>query len=154
MPTEFNPADVAWRGLSAMRLIDIKQRWFGPDFLWTDFDAQFGKIDGEEAVNVLGPDDPELKKSSVFATKVDERSDLVERLNRFSNWHKAKVAMALCLRYKKILIACRHDRTSLGTHASGKGSCEPVSVSMKQEKKLYGLCNKSRLLRKLLYCIK
>ena len=72
MPTEFNPADVTSRGLSAMRLIDIKQWWFGPDFLWTDFDAQFGKIDGEEAVNVLDPDDPELKKSSVFATKVDE----------------------------------------------------------------------------------
>ena len=129
VPTEFNPADVASRGLSAQRLIDSKQWWFGPDFLWTDFDAQFGKIDGEEAVNVLGPDDPELKKSSVLATKVDERSDLVERLNCFSNLHKAKVAMALCLRYKKILIACRHDRTSLGIPISDQGSCEPVSVS-------------------------
>ena len=52
---------MASRGLSAQRLIDSKQWWFGPDFLWSDFDAQFGKIDGEEAVNVLGPDDPLLK---------------------------------------------------------------------------------------------
>ena len=126
VPTEFNPAVVASRGLSAQPLIDSKQWWFGPDFLWSDFDAQFGKIDGEEAVNVLVPDNTKLKKSSVLATKVDKRSDLVERLNRFSNWHKAKVAMALCLRYKKILIACRHDRTSLGIPTSDQGSCEPV----------------------------
>ena len=51
----------------------------------------------------MDADSPEVKDFRVNASAVKENSDILKRLQRFSSWHKVKVAVALCLRYKKKL---------------------------------------------------
>ena len=51
----------------------------------------------------MDADYPEVKDFKVNASAVKEYSDVLKRLQRFSSWHKVKVAVALCLRYKRKL---------------------------------------------------
>ena len=46
-------------------------------------------------------DSPELKSTKVNTSVVKESDVIVESLLRFSSWHKAKVSIALCLKYKR-----------------------------------------------------
>ena len=44
----------------------------------------------------ISPEDPEVKKVTVLATKSMERSSLLERIAYFSDWYRTKRAIAIC----------------------------------------------------------
>ena len=93
-----NPADLASRGCKAADLTTKSLWWHGPGFLRElEINAQ------EEHVEV-DPDDKELKKASVFKTAAkEEYASLTQRLEYFSNWYRAKRAVAICLLYIRAL---------------------------------------------------
>ena len=91
-----NPADIASRGATA-REIHSESKWFnGPDFLWER--ELPDRIDVPSEVN---PDDPEIKQSQCFTTKTEpvQFSSVIDRLQYFSDWYRAKRAVAVCLRF-------------------------------------------------------
>lgn len=94
--TDLNPADDASCGLNARDLIENLRWWKGPDFLWKPLDDQ-----GSNSTVDISPDDPEVKGITTMTTQIQERANLVERLQRFSSWHVAKRAVAICLSWKK-----------------------------------------------------
>lgn len=94
--TDLNPADDASRGLNARDLIENSRWWKGPNFLWKPLDDQ-----GSNDTVDISPDDPEVKRITTMTTQIQERANLVERLQRFSSWHIAKRAVAVCLRWRK-----------------------------------------------------
>ena len=51
----------------------------------------------------MDPDSPEVKNVKVNVSTVKESNDIVKRRRRFSSWFKAKMAVALCLKYKRHL---------------------------------------------------
>lgn len=92
-----NPADVASRGLHANELTSNCTWLKGPEFLW----KQDIPVSVPEAITVE-PDDPELKRVHSFSvdTESSRFCSLLKRLEYFSSWHRAKIAVALCLRFK------------------------------------------------------
>ena len=102
--TKNNPADDASRGLSAKSLVERK-RWInGPAFLWNNEDS-WKTPDLEHNMIKLAPDDKEVKKVSIFATAVKEEPiSLLQRLEYFSDWFRAKRAIAVCRRYLYALL--------------------------------------------------
>ena len=98
--TKENPADESSRGLSPRDLID--SRWLnGPPFLW-----QRELPNRNDDVNLdISPDDPEVKKVQVFATgaRRERMATISERLEYFSDWHRAKRAVAACMEFKASL---------------------------------------------------
>ncbi|KAK3730332.1 hypothetical protein QZH41_006955 [Actinostola sp. cb2023] len=99
--TESNPADDASRGLTAHQL--LSSRWLkGPDFLWKESQWPAATITGKNEVEPF-LNDPEVKKAVVMATasssSEEEEDALLVRLEYFSDWHRAKRAIALCIRY-------------------------------------------------------
>ena len=95
--TKENPADIASRGSGAQELIDTSLWWNGPDFLWKP-SRVWNQSDISPSIH---PDDPEVKRASVLTTKVQNRPSLLERLEYFSCWHRAKKAVAVCLRIQE-----------------------------------------------------
>ncbi|XP_063607775.1 uncharacterized protein LOC134782243 [Penaeus indicus] len=92
-----NPADAASRGLYVKELIEHSLWWNGPNFLWEpDHDANlpFVNVDIQE-------NDPEVKKISAYKTQTKESTSILPRLEYFSDWHRAKKAVALCLRLQR-----------------------------------------------------
>ena len=112
--TKSNPADYASRGMSAEDLISATEWWNGPKFLWEPIDYDHGCINEETAV--LPPDDPETKKVSSFAIQAEEEFVIADRLQHLSNWHKAKKAVAACLRLKRKLNTIVHERAVRKDH--------------------------------------
>ena len=51
----------------------------------------------------MDADSPEVRDFKVNTSAVKENSDILKRLQQFSSWHKVKVAVVLCLRYKRKL---------------------------------------------------
>ena len=102
--TKNNPADDASRGLSAKSLVE-KKRWInGPAFLW-DYEDSWKIPDLEHNVLKLAPDDKEVKRISVLTTAVKEGPiSLSQRLEYFSDWFRAKRAVAVCRRYLHALL--------------------------------------------------
>ena len=98
--TEENPADLASRGVKADELVSNDLWWHGPSFLTSVTLPESEKHD-------VGDDDPEVKKSaSVFSsttTKQEKFAGLPERLEFFSDWRRAKRAVARCVLYVKKL---------------------------------------------------
>ncbi|XP_073234570.1 uncharacterized protein [Porites lutea] len=100
-----NPADDASRGLSPKDLLQ-SSRWLqGPSFLWEHRGnwRDFNK----SAPEPFQLDDKEVKKASSLATSVsnkEEPATLLQRLESFSSWFRAKRAVAVCLRYRRILL--------------------------------------------------
>ena len=95
--TKQNPADEASRGMKTDELRD--SRWIlGPEFLWKE-EGEW--LNENEDKHTLRNDDPEVKKSVTMATAlVDQRkASLEERIERFSDWHRARRAVALCSKY-------------------------------------------------------
>ena len=95
--TSKNPADESSRGLSPQDLID--SRW--PPFLW-----QRELPNMNDDVNLdISPEDPEVKKVQVFVigAKHERMATVCERLEYFSDWHKAKRAVATCMKFKASL---------------------------------------------------
>ena len=92
-----NPADIASRGLCASELATNSTWLKGPDFLWKP-DVSVAVPEGIE----VEPDDPELKHGQCFSGSAKYvGASVLERLEYFSDWHRAKRAIALCLRFKK-----------------------------------------------------
>ena len=100
-----NPADDASRGLSPKDLLQ-SSRWLrGPSFLW-DSHYSWKNFDKSEPES-LQPDDKEVRKASsfkTFTTTKEPSATLLQRLEYFSSWFRAKRAVAVCLRYRKILL--------------------------------------------------
>ena len=90
--TESNPADDASRGLTAHQL--LKSRWSnGLEFLWKDKTQWPVET---STVKENQKNDPEVKKVVTMATITAVADDcLLNRLSIFSDWHRAKRALAL-----------------------------------------------------------
>ena len=91
-----NPADMASRGVSPEELTASKKWFKGPEFLW--------KVDPCQATQELYPLDPkdtEIKQVNSFSASSGEPvlPSLLERLQYFSSWFKARRAIATCRRY-------------------------------------------------------
>lgn len=123
--TDHNPADDASRGLYAQNLIDNSRWWNGPDFLWKPLDKQ--SITDNAEPTYISPEDPEVKKISAMTTQSQERFSLPDRLKYFSSWHKAKRAVAACLRLQKKYHSCPKLK------ASEKDRYVPVNTQELQE---------------------
>ena len=102
--TNENPADESSRGLSPQDLVN-NSRWLsGPPFLWEQELPNRNKD-----VNLdISPDDPEVKKVQVFATRThsERMATISERLEYFSDWHRAKRAVAACM---KLIASLQHS---------------------------------------------
>ena len=103
--TKENPADDASRGLGAKALIRSDRWWNGPNFLWQplpvepNFDPQ------------LSPDEPEIRKITALTTKSIEHSPLLDCTEYFSDWYRAKRAIAVCLLFiERMKLRVRKDK--------------------------------------------
>ncbi|XP_038055961.1 uncharacterized protein LOC119727951 [Patiria miniata] len=98
--TDVNPADDGSRGLGVEELMN-KSRWLvGPNFLW----EEQVPITLEASSPTISPEDPEVKKVKSLATQTAKQTFELERLERFSEWHQAKRAIATCLKFKSLLM--------------------------------------------------
>ena len=98
-----NPADDASRGLKASEIAG-DSRWInGPSFLY-EAHQDWKNYNQPEDKGKLPPGDVELKKASTFATSVQEYPSMLERLEYFSSWYRAKKAIAICFRYLSVLL--------------------------------------------------
>ena len=124
--TSSNPADDASRGVTASELLD-RSRWiYGPQFLWKPEEQwpQHKKCDECS----LSASDPETKKAASRATKIHEAWSLVERIDYFSDWHRARCAVARCLRYLKMLQLLATKKKSETVTAARSPKEEPLTV--------------------------
>ena len=111
--TKDNPADIASRGATVSEL--IKSNWLtGPQILWNQELPECDDIIDIECLK----DDPEVKKVQTFSVFESEvrTSSILDRLERFSDWNKAKRAIANCLRFKKLLMNCLDKEKSSGNY--------------------------------------
>ena len=96
-----NPADIVSRGASVDKLLETKQWFNGPDFLWKPFSSWLSE---DSPVLSLPDDDPEVKKSAsacqTLAEVIDDHPVEI-LLKRCSGWMKLK----RCLGW--ILLFCR-----------------------------------------------
>lgn len=135
--TKTNPADEASRGLRARELAQSK--WIqGPDFLWkpeTEWGVTLNQSVGDAE---LLSGDPEIKKVVSLATAVTPSwPTMVDRLTYFSDWHRAKKAIAICCRYTRLLrsrIQKRNDsKITRSCQAEGVSSLCQFRNCMKQK---------------------
>ena len=94
-----NLADDASRGLTAQNLVDSSRWWNGPDFLWKTLEDR-PCPDGSEAI-YFPPGVPEVNRVTAMTTQTLEPFSLPKRIEYFSCWHRAKRAVAVCLRLQK-----------------------------------------------------
>ena len=94
-----NPADLVSRGVTAEELVDNDLWWHGPAFLTSPV------LPRDEGPYEMENDDPEVRSRPAvsFAVAVQEFSGIPQRLEYFSNWWRAKRAVALCILYMKKL---------------------------------------------------
>ena len=120
-----NPADIASTGLNADEFVNSTTWLNGPEFLWKESIPQSKPENFSDMVN---PEDPELKVVKSFSCKMERfrAYSLLERLEFFSSWDRAKLAVALCLRYKAKL----RQKISEGSQKKSIQSCglEPLTV--------------------------
>ena len=119
--TKDNPADLASRGMSASQLLSSSMWWEGPPFLRSH------AVPENKVETVISDTDPEVnRKATVYATEVkDIYVGILKRLEYFSDWHKAKRAIALCLRYKEKLKMA----TSRKNKAERKSMTKPEPIT-------------------------
>ena len=98
--TKLNPGDFTSRGMTADDIKDSSEWWNGPRFLMSN-----ESLPEQKAENVLDDADPEVWKPTVYqvSVKASPRFKLCERLKYFSDWHRARRAIALCLKLKQKL---------------------------------------------------
>lgn len=78
-----------------------KSEWIGgPDLLKEAVESWLKEESYDDHVD---SDFPEVKNVEVNISVVKETSDILKRLRRFPSWFKAKMAVALCLQYKRPL---------------------------------------------------
>ncbi|XP_072021513.1 uncharacterized protein [Amphiura filiformis] len=98
--TDQNPADEASRGISPYDLVHTSKWLTGPEFLWKTELPE--KVDTGQLLN---EDDPEVRRSTTLAmsvSKFPEQFEL-ERLEYFSDWDRARRAIANCTKFKDLL---------------------------------------------------
>ena len=95
--TKLNPADHASRGLGAVDFLNSS--WTnGPDFLWKD-ESRWSSSNQKDVqeTNQLSDHDPEVKRATALVSSaVQMKMCLEDRLRSFSDWYRAKRAIALC----------------------------------------------------------
>jgi len=135
--TKSNPADIASRVTGAQELIDNTLWWNGPDFLWHS-PEDWNSVDDTPSIP---PDDTEVRNVSVRATQIQEPklSSLLERLTYFSNWHRLRKAIAVCLRLQQ-----RFRKTAAGGQKEKKrneriATYKPVDVTELQHAELQSI---------------
>ena len=102
-----------------------KSKWIkGPDFLKEPVESWLKEETYEEHVD---PDSPEVKIVKVNTSAVKESSDILKRLERFSSWFKAKMAVAFCLKYLRDRVLAKRKVSS--DVASEKGPAGPNDVN-------------------------
>jgi len=119
--THSNPADAASRGLTAKQLLADNYRWLrGRHFPWNPCAYQ---AEVENTPEPLDPNDPEVKVSTLATQSEESFPDHLEtaRLDRFSNWFKVRRAVAVCLRFKRLL---KERRFQKPTEAQSSKSVE------------------------------
>ena len=102
-----NLANEASRGLKTQELLN--SRWItGPEFLWENKNHF---INNSGQVHRVQENDPKVKKFVALATTAStqitqahsEKISLAKRVEYFSDWFRAKRAVALCQRYIRLL---------------------------------------------------
>ncbi|XP_068671261.1 uncharacterized protein [Montipora foliosa] len=123
--TKENLADDASRGLGANELIRSNRWWNGPNFLWKplsdepNFDPQ------------LSPENPEVKKVTALTTKSIECPTLVDCIEYFSDWYRAKRAIAVCLLFiQRMKLRVKKDKDD---SISDKGNTSQQDSRQKQQ---------------------
>ena len=101
-----------------MHSVDLRKWLQGPSFLWTKELVSEDVQDYE----IFLVDNPELKKAHTLV--VLQEFDLTDRLRHLSDWHKARKAVALCLRLKNDMKAHRVKMRS----TRKPGSVKPLST--------------------------
>ena len=86
-----NPADDESRGLSGHELIT------GPKFLWLP-ESEWPQLPCD--LGDISVDDPEVKKIQVHSMDVNESTNFLTRLTRFSDWQRLRRSIAWILRLK------------------------------------------------------
>ena len=102
--TKANPADEASRGLGAREIQNSK--WIsGPEFLWKEKSQWPDAMRTREMiVDEVSEQDPEVKRGVTMATAASVPDvTLVDRIEYFSDWFRAKKSVALCIRYTRKL---------------------------------------------------
>ena len=110
--TSMNPADLTSRGMSAVRMAEESLWWRCPNFL----SEQTLVLDEIPANIELSSDDPEVKKSVALTTnteRIQEENSLESSLKYFSTRHRARKAIAVCLRFKQKLLTRQVKRTAI-----------------------------------------
>ena len=90
-----NPANLASPCVMAEEIL----WWEGPSFLQS-YNPPENKID----TPIPGTDPEVYKKSTIHAITVDSTASMESRFENCSSWHRLRRAVALCLRYKRILM--------------------------------------------------
>ncbi len=123
--SEENPADYAFRGLTAEEL--MSSNWFtGPEFLWKN------KLSRDVKVGDIEVNDPELRKSQVHNTHTNEERSLLDRLNKFSDWTKAVqviTRLKICAKEAKGL----NSRVNEASSIEGRMEAEFTIIKMVQQ---------------------
>jgi len=97
-----NPADDSSRGLNADQMIS-DARWLeGPAFLWQE-SSLWPSV--PHALTQVSDDDPEVKRERQVRLVQGNSDDVINSMfNRYSSWHRLKIAIAWLLRYKRFLV--------------------------------------------------
>lgn len=98
VPSQDNPSDHASRGMYARELMD--SNWLtGPDFLWR---PELPMPD-EDFETEVPPDDLERRRVVVHSTTMKKTKTVLDRLEYFSDWHRAVTAVTVLLKriYRK-----------------------------------------------------
>ncbi|XP_044182748.1 uncharacterized protein LOC122963378 [Acropora millepora] len=117
-----NPADGASRGLKGCEL-STQKRWIrGPDFLRLP-ESEWPALPPD--LEEIPVDDPEVKKVHVHRIIVSERSDVLTRFSRFSNWYKMKKCVARIFRLNS-----KSTERQLALKTSAKGARNESRVNL------------------------
>ena len=100
--TKPNLADDASRGITAEELVESSRLISGPKFLWKPEGLLPQPSEDQDLINPPAGD-AEVKRMTTHAIHMQEPLNLSERLKSFSDWRRARKAVALCLRFKQRL---------------------------------------------------
>ena len=124
--TTENPADCASRGVSVEDLLQHSSWLDGPSFLWEEDTRKVN----ETVSSGLSDADPEVKKCQTFASTVKHIHFDIHRLERFSKWQQAKVAIAKCIHYKRVLKSRLSNDT--GTRPNAETNVEKLGEAERE----------------------